>query len=85
VLQDVRRRDSVTNGILIGAAIGAAALGTFGGILCKAMQEPDGPSCADDTFRLAAIGGAIGAGGGLIVDVALDRQSGVRVAVGVRF
>ena len=84
-VQDARRRDSLANGILIGAAIGAASLGTFGAILCKAMQEPDGPSCADDIFRLAAIGGAIGAGGGLVVDAALTRQSGVRVSVGIRF
>jgi hypothetical protein len=85
LLQDVRRRDSLANGILIGGAVGAAALGTFGAILCKAMQAPGEPSCVDDTFRLAAIGGAIGAGGGLIVDAALDRQSGVSVAVGFKF
>lgn len=85
VLQDVRKRDSLANGILIGAAIGAAALGTFGAIVCKAMQQPDEPSCVDDTLRLAAIGGAIGAGGGLVIDAARSRQSGVRVSLAVRF
>ena len=85
IVQDVQTRDSVANGILIGAAIGAAAFGTFAGIVCKVQQEPEGPSCMSDTLRIAAIGAAIGAGGGLAIDAALTRQSGVRVSLAVRF
>ncbi len=78
------RGDSLTNGVLIGAAVGAIALGGFGAILCNALQEPGDPSCLGDTFRIAAVGAAIGAGAGLAVDAVLDR-GGVRVSIGVRF
>lgn len=83
--QDAPRRDSLTNGLIIGAVVGAAAFGGFGAILCKAYQEPQGPSCVSDTLRFVAIGAAIGAGGGLAIDAALTRQSGVRVSIAVRF
>ena len=83
--QDARRRDSLANGIIIGAVVGAAAFGGFGAILCKAYQEPQGPGCISDTLRFVAIGAAIGAGGGLALDAALTRQSGVRVSLAVRF
>ena len=78
------RRDSLKNGILIGAAVGAIALGGFGAILCNALQEPGDPGCLGDTLRIAAVGAAIGAGAGLAVDAVLDR-GGVRVSIGVRF
>lgn len=80
-----RQRDSLKNGAVIGALAGAAALGTFAGVLCKAMQEPGGPSCAADTVRIAAIGAAIGLGAGLAIDASMSRQSGARVSVAVRF
>src|SRR5262245_2473197 len=35
-----RSRDSLRNGLIIGAVVGAAALGTFAAVLCKAEQEP---------------------------------------------
>ena len=85
LFQPGESRDSLANGTLIGAAIGAAALGVFGGLLCKASQEPTGPSCVGDTFRIAAIGAAIGAGAGVAIDAALTRQGGVRVSVRKRF
>jgi hypothetical protein len=78
-------RDSLKNGIIIGAVIGAAGLGTFGGLLCKALQAPGEPSCLGDTLRIAAVGAAIGAGAGLALDAALSRQAGLRVSVGFKF
>jgi hypothetical protein len=78
------RRDSLKNGVLIGAAVGAIALGGFGAVLCNALQEPGDPGCLGDTLRIGAVGAAIGAGAGLAVDAVLDR-GGVRVSVGVRF
>ncbi len=80
-----RSRDSLKNGIVIGALAGAAALGTFGAVLCNALQEPGGPSCLGDTLRIAALGAAIGAGAGLAIDAAFTRQAGVRVSLRVRF
>ena len=78
-------RDSLANGTLIGAAIGAAAAGVVGGIICKVFQEPSDPSCVGDTFRIAAVGAAIGAGAGVAIDAALTRQGGVQVSVRKRF
>lgn len=78
-------RDSVRNGTIIGAVVGAVALGGFGALLCKLYQEEGGASCLPDTLRVAAIGAAIGAGAGLAIDAALTRRGGVRVGVGVRF
>lgn len=78
-------RDSLTNGVVIGAVIGAVTAGVFGAVVCNALKEPGDPSCATGVLRIAAFGAAIGAGGGLAVDAALSRQSGVRVAVRVRF
>ena len=76
--------DSLTNGTLIGAIVGAVALGTVGAVICKAFQEPSDPSCVGDSLRVAAIGAGIGAGVGIAVDAA--RQSGgVRVRLSVKF
>jgi hypothetical protein len=85
LIQSGSSRDSLTNGIIIGAVIGAAGLGTFGGVLCKALQGPGEPSCLGDTLRIAAVGAAIGAGAGLALDAALSRQAGLRVSVGFKF
>jgi hypothetical protein len=66
----------------MGAAIGAAAAATMAAVLCRAYQEEGGRSCAPDAIRFAAIGGAIGAGTGLVVDVARsDRRVAVRLVV----
>jgi hypothetical protein len=74
-------RDSLKNGVIVGAA----ALGAFGGRLCKAQQEPEGPSCVPDTLRIAAVGPAIGVGAGLAIDAALTRSAGVTLSIGLRF
>lgn len=84
-VQPRQPRDTLANGVIIGAIAGAIALGAFAAVLCKAQQEPGGPSCVSDTVRIAAVGAAIGAGGGLIVDAALSRQPGVSVSISVRF
>jgi hypothetical protein len=78
-------RDSLKNGTLIGAIVGAVALGGFGAVVCKVQQEPGGPSCLTDTLRVAALGAAIGAGAGLAVDVARTQRGGVRGSVAIRF
>ena len=78
-------RDSLKNGTIIGAIIGAVALGGFGAVVCKVQQEPGGPSCLTDTLRVAAIGAAIGAGAGLAVDAARTQRGGVRVNVAIKF
>lgn len=77
-------RDSVRNGALLGAVIGAAAAATAAAVICKAYQEKGGPSCVPDTLRFSALGGAIGAGAGLAIDVARSHR-GVTVRFEVRF
>jgi hypothetical protein len=79
-------RDSLKNGVILGAAIGAAAFGTLAAVLCRAYQEEGGPSCVPDTLRFAAIGGALGSGIGLAVDaVRTDARPGVSVRLAIRF
>ena len=79
-------RDSLKNGAIIGAIIGAAAFGTYAGVFCKATEEPGShQECWRDTLRFAAIGAPIGAGGGLAIDAAFSRRAGVMVRVGMKF
>jgi hypothetical protein len=80
-----RNHDSLKNGAVIGAVIGAAALGTFGGLLCNALHEPGTPSCWSDTLRIAAIGAGIGLGAGVAVDAAFARRQGVALRVRITF
>jgi hypothetical protein len=77
--------DSLANGALIGAIIGAAAIGVTGGVICKVLQEPGQRSCWVDGLGAAALGAAIGAVAGLTVDASVSRTGGVRVAVRSRF
>jgi hypothetical protein len=83
--QASRQSDSVANGVLIGALIGGLAMGLPGGIICKVLQEPGGPSCLVDGLQAAALGAAIGAGAGLAVDAARTRQGGLVVKLTVRY
>jgi hypothetical protein len=78
-------RDSLRNGAVIGAVIGAVAFGAFAATLCHAYQEEGGASCRSDTLRFAAIGGAIGTGTGLAIDAARSRYPGATVRLVVRF
>jgi hypothetical protein len=78
-------RDTLKNGAIIGALVGAVGLGAFGALLCHLYREEGGASCLPDTLRVAAIGAAVGTGAGVAVDAALARNAGVAVLVGVRF
>ena len=81
--QRAAARDSLRNGAVIGAVIGAAALGAVAATLCHVYRESGGPSCVPDALRFAAIGGAIGVGAGIAIDAA--RSSGPMVRVTVAF
>lgn len=76
-------RDSLRNGALIGAAVGAAVLGGLAATICHVHRERGGPSCLPDSLRFAAIGGAIGLGAGIAVDVA--RSSGPMIRLSIAF
>ena len=82
--QHVRSRDSLANGAIIGAAIGAVTFGAFAAVLCHAYQAKGDPSCWPDTLRFAAIGGAIGGGVGVTIDAARS-QRGVTLRIAIRF
>ena len=82
--QRLRSRDSLRNGAIIGTVIGVAAFGAFAATLCNAYQEEGGASCVPDTLRFAAIGGAIGAGTGLVIDATRSHR-GVTVRFALRF
>lgn len=78
-------RDTLKNGAIIGAVVGAVGLGLLGAFICNVYQEEGGASCLSDTLRVAAIGAAIGTGAGVAVDAALTRNAGVTVRIAVRF
>ncbi len=78
-------RDSLKNGAIVGAIVGAAALGTFGGLLCNALQEPGTGNCLRDTLRIAAIGAGIGLGAGLLIDAAFTHRGGARISMRMTF
>lgn len=86
------RRDSLKNGGIVGAIVGALTLGAVAAVICKVYQEEGGASCWPDTLRGAGIGAAIGAGAGVAVDavlprhaVAFPRHSAVTVRIAIRF
>jgi hypothetical protein len=60
---------------VIGAIIGAAALGGFVGFLCNALQEPSDPSCVPGTLLYTGIGAGIGAAGGAGIDALFMRSA----------
>jgi hypothetical protein len=78
-------RDTLKNGAILGAVVGAVGLGAFGAFICHLHQEEGGASCLADSVRVAAIGAAIGIGAGVAVDAALSRNAGVMVRIRVRF
>jgi hypothetical protein len=83
--QPTPSRDTLKNGAIIGAVVGAVSLGALGALICNLYQEEGGASCLPDTLRVAAIGATIGAGAGVAVDAALSRNAGVTVRVGITF
>jgi hypothetical protein len=68
-------RDSLKNGVIIGAAIGAGALGGFGLWICQMLKEPGDPSCWPGTLAIAGIGAGIGAAAGAGIDALSDRTA----------
>ena len=78
-------RDTLKNGAIIGAVVGAAGLGAVAALICNLYQEEGGASCLRDTLRGAAIGAAVGIGAGVAVDAAFTRHAGVTVRIGVTF
>lgn len=78
-------RDTLKNGAVIGAVVGAVGLGALGAFICNLYQEEGGASCLPDALRGAAIGAAIGTGAGVAVDAAFTRHGGVTVRIGVTF
>ncbi len=82
-VQPPSSRDSLKNGAINGAVIGALALGGLAAVICGATESRE--VCLDDTLVAAAIGAGIGVGAGVIVDAALIRDHGVRVSIGIGF
>lgn len=77
-------RDSIKNGALIGAVVGAVALGGFGLFLCHALNDTGGdPDCFPQVLGIAAVGAGIGLGAGMAIDLLFVRQAvpGVRVRI----
>lgn len=66
-------RDSVWNGALIGAIVGAAVFGGFVTFLCNALQEPSDPSCLGSSLMGIGIGAGAGALGGAGIDALMVR------------
>lgn len=63
------RGDSLNNGILIGAIVGAAGFGGFIFTLCNALDETEG---SEDCVKAALVAGGIGAAGGGLIGAGLD-------------
>ena len=79
--QRAASRDPLRNGAVIGAAVGAAVLGGLAATICHVHRESGGPSCVPDSLRFAAIGGAVGLGAGIAIDVALSCGPMARVTI----
>lgn len=81
------KRDSVKNGALIGAVVGAIALGGFVGWLCNMLQEPSDPSCVPPSLLYTGVGAGIGAAAGAGIDalVSASAPSGPRRETGAAF
>lgn len=64
-------RDSVKNGAIIGAVVGAALMGGFVTFLCNALKEPGDPPCWKSSGLAIAMGAGAGALGGAGIDALL--------------
>lgn len=78
-------RDTLRNGAILGALVGAAALGTFAAVICNLQQEPGTGNCLADTLRVTAVGAGIGLGAGLALDAALFRDGAITLRMGLTF
>jgi hypothetical protein len=68
------RRDSVGNGAIIGAIVGAAVMGGFVMYLCNALKEPGDPPCWKSSGLAIGIGAGAGALGGAGIDALFAKQ-----------
>jgi hypothetical protein len=66
--QSRQSRDSLKNGTIIGAVIGAVAMAGFVTWLCNELKEPGDPSC----WKAVPIGGLYGAGIGAAIGLGID-------------
>ena len=85
-------RDSLKNGGIVGAIVGAVTFGAVAAVICNLYQEEGGPSCLGDTMRGVLVGAAIGTGVGVTVDAVLPRHNAasqrhpaVTVRIAIRF
>ena len=67
-------RDSLKNGAIIGAVIGAVALAAPGAWICHMLREPGDPPCWKSVVTVGAIGAGIGVVAGAGVDAMLIRD-----------
>lgn len=68
-------RDSVKDGLIIGAVAGGVAAGLFGTVLCHALKEPGDPSCVPGVLTIGALGAGIGAAAGAGIDALISESS----------
>ena len=79
-----RQRDSVKNGAVIGALIGAAIMGGYVTFLCNALQEPGDPSCLGSALLGFGLGAGTGALGGAGIDALMMRRAKIGAGDGDR-
>ena len=78
--QRLKSRDTVVNGVVIGAIVGGISAAVFGGFLCHALAEEGDPPCWRSLGPVLALGAGAGAAIGAGVDV-LHSRSGRIVLV----
>lgn len=66
-------RDSIKNGAIVGAVLGAVAMGGFAGWLCHQLREPSDPPCWKSVAYAGALGAGAGAAAGAGVDALISR------------
>ena len=76
--QTTHRRDSLKNGAIVGAIVGAAVFGGSVTFLCNALQEPSDPSCLGSSLLGIGMGAGIGAAAGAGIDALAQRSPGAR-------
>jgi hypothetical protein len=81
--KDQTGRDSLRNGAILGAVLGAAGAAAFGAYLCNAVGEEGDPPCWKGVMVLGALGGGAGAAIGAGVDALRSRTP--QLVVGMRF
>jgi hypothetical protein len=70
-------RDSIKNGTIAGAVLGAVAMGGFVGWLCHQLKEPGDPSCWKSVAYAGALGAGAGAAAGAGIDALISRAPGM--------